>query len=130
MTAITNERPELRNVSSCQSCGEPIGWVTLKPGHLRRPVDPDPLPLAEYALLRDGVTAVNLRSPDVDDRFEQYNGPRFWDHQKTCPVPSMTTARAALERGLGYEADPYREEQRRRLLAAGRSPWAKRAPGV
>jgi hypothetical protein len=105
MAAITNERPALRDFSSCRSCGEPIGWVTVQPGHVRRPVDPDPKPLAEYALLRNGVTAVNLRSPEVDDRFEHYDGPRFWDHQKTCPVPSMTTARAALERGLGDQVD-------------------------
>ena len=97
MTSTAQTYPELRDFGSCRSCGERVGWVTVKPGHLRRPVDPRPKPLAEYALLRDGVTAVNLRDAEVDERFEHYDGPRFWDHRKTCPVPSMVTARAALE---------------------------------
>ena len=129
MTTVANDAPSSgRRQLSIVRRTDRLGDAQARPPAPAR--RPDPKPLAEYALLRDGVTAVNLRSPDVDDRFEHYRGPRFWDHQKTCPVPSMTTARAALEHGLGYEVDPHREEQRRRLIAAGRSPWVKRSPGV
>jgi CRISPR-associated Cas5-like protein len=127
--------PELRNFGMCRSCGQRIGWVTIKPGTGRRPVDPEPRPHAEYALLRNGVTAVNLRDPGVDQQFESYEGPRFWDHRKTCPVPSLSTARAAIGQLLGYVEDVYehdgrptrphedqaREARRRNLLAADQS---------
>jgi hypothetical protein len=128
--------PELRDSGICRGCGERFGWVTLRPGARRRPVDPEPKRLAEYALLLDGVTVVNLRDERVDERFESHTGPRFWDHAKTCAAPSMMTARVAVEQCLGLvdsahrapksPEDRYREEQRQRLRGAGRPPWVTR----
>jgi hypothetical protein len=104
--------------------------VTIKPDGRRRPVDPEPAEHGEYALLRDGATAINLRHQRVDlDLADRYDGPCFWDHRKTCRVPEMVTATAVLEAEGGYKPDPERERKRARLLAAGRSPWVKRNPG-
>lgn len=112
MAATTPEMPELVEFGVCTACGQSIGWVTVRPGKTRRPVDPQPRALAEYALLRDGRVAVNLRNPTVDPAFESYGGPRFWDHAKTCPVPSMSTARAAGSLFLDYVEDVHRHSGR------------------
>jgi hypothetical protein len=54
-------------------------------------------PGAEYALLRDGVRAINLRDGHVSEDIDlTYEGPRFWDHLKTCPVPSIRTVTAGI----------------------------------
>jgi hypothetical protein len=124
--------PELQNFGTCNACGRRIGWVRVARTSRRRPVDPDPRPNAEYALLRDGATVINLRATDVDlDLADSYEGPCFWDHAKTCPTPGTVTTRAILEAEGGYRNfyDPEKERARARLRAAGRSPWVKRHPG-
>jgi hypothetical protein len=121
--------PQLRDFGTCEACGQRIGWLLIKPDGRRRPVDPGPKPHAEYALRNDGISAFNLRHPSVDlDLADRQEGPCFWDHAKTCAVPSMKTARAVLAAGGGYRDDPERERKRARLLAAGQSPWVKRYP--
>jgi hypothetical protein len=119
--------PQLRDFGTCEACGEQIAWVTIKPDGRRRPVDTEPKPLAEYALLRDGVTAINLRHAQIDlEMVDRHEGPCFWDHRKTCRVEGMVTAKAVLEAGGGWRPDPERERKRQRLVDAGRSPWVKR----
>jgi hypothetical protein len=128
--ASTDVFPQLSEFGTCRSCGQRIAWVRIAHSGRSRPVDPEPKPNAEYALLRDGRTVVNLRRLDMDlDLVDRHEGPCFWDHAKTCSVPGMTTTRAILEDRGGYKVDPERESARARLLAAGRSPWVKRNSG-
>jgi hypothetical protein len=113
--------PELQDLSICKACGQRIGWVTVMPAASKRPVDTEPRPLAEYALLRNGRTAVNLRDASVDEVFEKYDGPRFWDHDKACPVPSMRTAAAGLGLVLrdlgGVKPNSFKQEREARRSA-------------
>ena len=124
---IETALPELVDFGICQACGQKIGWVTVRPGETRRPVDPEARELAEYALLRNGRAAVNLRHPSVDPSFESYDGPRFWDHAKTCPVPSMRTARSAVGQYLGYVDDVYSHNGRPSRPHEDPAPEASRA---
>lgn len=126
----TSVIPQLRNFAACEACGDKVAIVTVKPDGRRRTIDVEPKPLAEYALLRDGVTVINLRHPRVDlDLADRHEGPKFWDHAKTCRVPGMVTMRTILEAEGGYQPDAERERKRKRLRDAGRSPWVKREPG-
>lgn len=128
--ASTDVFPQLKDFGQCEACGQQIAWLVIKPGSRRRPVDTEPKPLAEYALRRDGISAFNLRHHTMDlDLADRYEGPCYWDHAKTCPVPGMKTVYAVLKAQGGYEPGPERERARARLNAAGRSPWVKRHPG-
>jgi hypothetical protein len=43
------------------------------------------------------VRAINLRDGHVSEDIDlTYEGPRFWDHLKTCPVPSIRTVTAGI----------------------------------
>ena len=111
--AVTNAaaEPELHDFDTCRSCGAEIAWVDVQPGGRRRPVDPAPMALAEYVLLRDGVTVVNDRDERVTEQLDAYTGPRFWDHVRTCTTPSMRTVRAAIAQSLDLaERVLYRAE--------------------
>lgn len=91
--------PQPLSRSSCRSCGAAIAWVRLQNGKLR-PMDVTPRPRGEYALLRDGRRVLDLRNehliaPNVADRVPHEI--RYFDHGKTCRVPSLRTTRALLE---------------------------------
>lgn len=124
--------PELQSQGSCQACGRPIAWVQLAGtrGH-KRPVDPTPHSRGEYVLMRDGRTVATPRQDPrvafLDDRagIEEI---RYFDHNKTCPIPSLRTfadgAALLFSRGVyGYDGrpsrgyrDPVREARRTVLL--------------
>jgi hypothetical protein len=94
--------PEPLSRSSCRSCGVEIAWVRLQNGKLR-PMDVTAHPRGEYALLRDGRSVLDLRNeeliaPDIADRVPDEI--RYFDHVKTCRVPSLRTTRALLESTL------------------------------
>jgi hypothetical protein len=91
--------PQPASRSTCRSCGVEIAWVRLQNGKLR-PMDVTPHPRGEYALLRDGRRVLDLRNeeliaPDVADRIP--NEIRYFDHVKTCRVPSLRATRALIE---------------------------------
>lgn len=115
----TEARPQLVDIGECRSCGGAIGWVTLRGGR-RQPVETEPRGSGEFALLRGGIRAHRLTP---DQRFEpRYDGLKYVDHHKLCPVPSFRTAAWSMSSASrGVADDPFREERRRDLLAADRS---------
>lgn len=79
-------------LTRCRSCNTEVGWVRL-PGERWRTVDTEPKPWAPYALLRDGVRAVDLTAPyvPVGERW-RVDTPRFVPHHLTCVAPGMRKA--------------------------------------
>lgn len=122
--------PQLSQFTICRGCKAKIAMVKVMPDRVWRAVDTEPHPLGEYALLRDGIRAVNLRHPWMDlDLADRHDGPCFWDHRKTCPARGVVTPASVLDVEGGYQVDPEKERARQRLKKADRSPWVKRNPG-
>lgn len=117
--------PALAQIGRCSACGDEIGWVRLRPHGRRRPVDPTTHRHGEYALLSDGVHAIDLRrDPNVPAHLDAaHDGPRFWDHAKTCRVPGGHTLSGAATRAIrggGGGDNRRRQAARRQILDADR----------
>lgn len=116
--------PELVEFGECWACGAKVAWIHDRFGRPRA-VDVRPHPWGEWALLRDGRSAVNLTSEPACGRIaSSYAGPRFVDHnRKTCAVPSLRTMKNLAhryERGALREL-PLRESIREQLLRIDRA---------
>lgn len=131
----TRPVPTLSDLGVCEACGRPIGWVRVAPGEGKRPVDPDPHPRGEYLLLLDGKTAAAPRQDPRVAHMDLRPGLepiRYFDHRRTCPVPSLRTLAGGhtspgFKGVYGYDgratrsvADPKREERRATILEIDR----------
>jgi hypothetical protein len=89
----TEALPELSSFTRCWACDARVGWVRLPWGKWIL-VDPNPQPLGEFALLRPGDRVIPLRDrPGLEQVDAKYGGPRFFAHERLCPVPTLRTAR-------------------------------------
>jgi hypothetical protein len=87
-----------RDPGRCRACGAEIDWVELLYTRGPRQVDTTPCRHAEYLVFRGGKRALDVRRPDVleDLSAQAYDGTRFCDHLRTCPVASLRTVAPAL----------------------------------
>ena len=127
----TAQIPSLSSLAECEACGRTVGWVTVAPGQGKRPVDPEPHPRGEYLLMRDGKTVADVRHDSRSAHLDLEEGLdpiRYFDHRRTCPIPSLRTFAGGLSspgfKGVyGYDGratrsvdDPVREQRRATLL--------------
>jgi len=115
--------PELTEFTDCWACGRRVGWIRLEQDRWRL-VDPEPRSGAQYALLRDGVSAMDMhdrrRINEASDLIYS-DGPRFGDHKHSCPLPSLRTlgwSAGSAPGGRRSRPDPSREARREALLRA------------